>query len=209
MAGDESAISRARADFPSAVRSARFAIPAALLTAGFAAYGATLPPDAKLWEQLVFAVAGSLGGALLLGLLAFVILVATAPVRQRREILAGVVSDVEDIRRELAQIRQRDRPKPPRIVDVRLTVLNLVRRAKVLQATPALGPYSDEHSQANDWVDGATRFLSKFVSSEAAEGFLRASGKTGHAALPAQIEFLEHLVASGDLPTDLRVPADG
>lgn len=81
----ERAVARAWADLRRVVPSWRFGIPAALLTAWFTGYGATLPPDTPLRERVIVAVAGSLGGALVLGLLAFVVLVATAPVRQRDE----------------------------------------------------------------------------------------------------------------------------
>jgi hypothetical protein len=53
--------------------------------------------------------------------------------------------------------------------------------------------------------DQVVSMLSKDVSSEAAEGFPQASDETGHAALSAQIGYLESLVQSEELPTELRV----
>jgi len=63
----------------------RFRIPAAVLTAIFAVQGALLAPDASALERIVLAVGGTLGGALILGALAFAGLIVTAPVRQRNE----------------------------------------------------------------------------------------------------------------------------
>lgn len=91
----EGVFRRGWSDLQVCVGSVWFYIPAALLTAGFAAYGATLPTDATPWERIVFAVAGSLGGALILGSLVFALLVAMAPVRQRDDARALVVPDMD------------------------------------------------------------------------------------------------------------------
>ena len=63
-----------------------FRIPAIVLTAGFAVWGASLPATAPAGERIALAVAGTLGGALVIGIVAFAVLVALAPSRQRNDL---------------------------------------------------------------------------------------------------------------------------
>lgn len=68
----------------------RFRIPAAILTTLFAVWGAFLPSDASAVERIGLAVGGTLGGALMLGGLAFLGLFLSAPVRQRNELRRAI-----------------------------------------------------------------------------------------------------------------------
>ncbi|HEX8744296.1 MAG TPA: hypothetical protein VF712_14285 [Thermoleophilaceae bacterium] len=81
----QGAISRGWEDFNEAIRDWRLRVPAAILTAGFAVWGVLLPEDASPETRAALAVGGTLGGALLLGTLAFLALVVTAPTRQRND----------------------------------------------------------------------------------------------------------------------------
>jgi len=71
-----------------------FRAPAVGLTAGFAVWSALLPTKASGFERGVLAVSGTLGGALIVAVLAFAVLTAIAPIKQRNE-----------ARRELAEFR--------------------------------------------------------------------------------------------------------
>lgn len=62
-----------------------FRIPALLVTAAFAVWGALLPSSASPGERAVLAVGGVLGGAAIVGVVTFVILTVSAPLRQRNE----------------------------------------------------------------------------------------------------------------------------
>lgn len=68
----------------------RFRIPAACLTVAFAIKGAFLSSDASPVERGALAVGGTLGGGLLLGTVAFAILLLTTPIRQRNEMRNAV-----------------------------------------------------------------------------------------------------------------------
>jgi hypothetical protein len=82
----QGAISRGWADFRHFTGHWwRYRIPAALLTAGFAVWGALLPDSASAGERAALAVAGVVGGALVVGLVVLLVQIATAPIRQRNE----------------------------------------------------------------------------------------------------------------------------
>jgi hypothetical protein len=72
----------------------RFRIPALALTAGFAVWGALLPSTASGEVRAMLAVAGVLGGALVVGLVTFAMFVAAAPFRQRDEARAKLARAV-------------------------------------------------------------------------------------------------------------------
>ena len=80
----EGIFGRAWADLKRVSTDWRFRVVAAALTAAFAVAGA-LSPGAGTLGRAVFAVAGSLGGALLLGVVVFGLFVVWAPTRQRNE----------------------------------------------------------------------------------------------------------------------------
>lgn len=63
----------------------RFRIPAALLTVGFAVWSALLPKSATWEGRIALAIGGTVGGAVIVGVLAFALLVVTAPLRQRND----------------------------------------------------------------------------------------------------------------------------
>ena len=73
----------------------RFRIPAACLTVGFASVGAFQSSSASPFERVVLAVGGTLGGGLLLGTVAFALLLLTAPIRQRNEMRDAVKNSMQ------------------------------------------------------------------------------------------------------------------
>lgn len=82
----EGAISRGLKDTKVASRHWwRFRIPAALLTIAFAVWSALLPKDATTLERIAIAVGGTVGGAVIVGVVAFAFLVLSAPTRQRND----------------------------------------------------------------------------------------------------------------------------
>jgi hypothetical protein len=88
---DQGALTRAWADLRRvSTHWWRFRIPAAVLTALFAVRGAFLSSDASAAERIGLTVGGTLGGALVLGGLAFLGLLLTAPVRQRNEMRKAI-----------------------------------------------------------------------------------------------------------------------
>jgi hypothetical protein len=99
----------------------RFRIPAAVLTAGFAVWGALLPSKAGAGERAALAVGSTFGGALVLGTLAWLVLVVTASTRQRNEAwdrLGVTSSDPAALADEYADWLSRVRaslPDPPSV----------------------------------------------------------------------------------------------
>lgn len=88
----QGAIARAWADLRALSSHWLFRILAAVLTAAFAIWGAMLPLDASTQDRVLLAVGGTLGGALVLGVLAFTGLLLTAPIRQRDEARRAIQS---------------------------------------------------------------------------------------------------------------------
>lgn len=122
----ENAFSRAWADLKSITRSWRFGVSAALITAVFAGVGA-VAVGASAAERIGWAVAGTFGGSLLLGLVVCAFVLARAPVRQR-----------DEARTELNRLSASSvRPNPAAFVEEYSTWLQATRAA-----LPAYPSYS-------------------------------------------------------------------
>lgn len=179
----------------------------AVVTLPFA-YGAleALGSEAGATDQLI-----SAGAVAIAVLIAFPLLelgwnYAWAETRLLRDEVGSLREAVEQSLDE-----KPSKPSPrvkTRTVNVRVTVMNHARRGREVLDGAQLTSYPVAVTEAQIWANTVVGVLSKYVGSEAAEGFLQASNETGLSALPDQLEFLENLIEQGDLPTAKRIKAD-
>ena len=90
---EEGSFLRARRDLLRLVSQWRFRIPATVVTVAFAVGSALLSQNADAGVRIALAIGGVIGGALVLGGLAFLALLLSAPIRQRNELRKAVATE--------------------------------------------------------------------------------------------------------------------
>jgi len=101
-----------------------------------------------------------------------------------------LADEVAAIRIQLEAVEIKDVVSEARPINVRLTLLERIRRGREI----ADEPYPVAVDKSNPWTWAMVRLLSQHVSFDAAERFLTTTGATGLKALEDRLDFLENLV---------------
>jgi hypothetical protein len=147
------------------------------------------------------ALASALTAAILLPLVELGWAWLQAPMRMLTEDVIALRGDVIGIRERVAQLQQPPVALPEKEAkpDVRLTLLNEVRRGRAIADDPLWKFSGREPHEAGEWTERLTQFLNEHAH-DSVEGFLRITGDTATTAFNRRVKFVERVAES--LPTD-------